>query len=108
MKRFAVFLILSVSLVSCASFQKPKTLGEAKADLDCTEYRDGEEWKQISGKFGTPDLVPLPEPGAGLTKNSRAYSNMVIFFYTEVREVREGERVRFHEVITSIDVCKKK
>jgi hypothetical protein len=108
MKCFAVFLILSVSLVSCASFQKPKTLGEAKADLDCIEYRDGEDWKQISGKFGTPDLVPLPEPGAGLTRNSRAYSNMVIFFYTEVREVREGEIVRFHEVITSIDVCKKK
>lgn len=33
---------------------------------------------------------------------------MTIIFYTDRQEVKEGEKVRFHEVVNKIEVCKEK
>lgn len=108
MRRFVIFSFIAIFLTSCATLQNPKTLGQVKADLDCIEYKEGVVWKQISEKFGTPDIAPLPEPGQDLSRNTRVYKDRVIIFYTERQEVKEGEKIRFHEVVTKVEVCKEK
>jgi hypothetical protein len=108
MKRFTIFLFIAIALTSCATLQNPATLGHVKEDLDCIRYEKGLDWKQISEKFGNPDIVPLPEPGTDLSKNTRIYKDKVIIFYIERQEVKEGEKVRFHEVLTDIELCKEK
>jgi hypothetical protein len=108
MKRSLVFLAIASVLTSCAYFQPPKTLDQAKVDLDCVNYDKGISWAEISEKFGSPDVAPLPEPGVRLTRNARLYKGKTIIFYTEIQEVKEGEKIRFREVVTGIEVCKKK
>lgn len=109
MRRFAIFFIIAITLTSCTILQKPpKTLDQTKAGFDCIEYKEGMDWKQISDKFGTPPITPLPEPGTNLSKNARGYEKMTIFFHTDRQEVKEGEKVRFHEVVNKIEVCKEK
>ncbi len=109
MRRFAIFFVIVITLTSCTILQKPpKTLEQVKAGLDCIEYKEGMDWNQISDKFSTPPITPLPEPGTDLSKNARGYKNMTIIFYTERREVKVGEKVRFHEVVNKIEVCKEK
>lgn len=108
MRRFAIFFIIVITLTSCTTLQKPKTLDQVKAGLDCIEYKEGMDWKQISDKFGTPPITPLPEPGTNLSKNARGYKDMTIIFYTDTQEVKEGEKVRFHEVVNKIEVCNEK
>ncbi|MDP2753225.1 MAG: hypothetical protein Q8P40_02410 [Nitrospirota bacterium] len=107
MKHFVIVLLGVILLTSCATFQE-QTLSQVKANLDCIEYKEGINWGQISGRFGTPDVAPLPEPGMDLSRNTRIYKDKVIIFYTERQEVKEGERVRFHEVISKIELCKEK
>ena len=108
MRRFASFFVIAIVLTSCAALQKPKTLDQAKAGLNCIEYKEGIEWKKIAEKLGPPDIAPLPEAGTDLSKNARVYKNKIIIFYTERQEVKEGEKVRFREVITKLEVCKEK
>lgn len=108
MRHFVVVLLGVILLTSCATFQEPKTLSHIKTNLDCIEYKEGINWGQISGRFGTPDVAPLPEPGTDLSRNTRIYKDKVIIFYTERQEVKEGERVRFHEAISKIELCKEK
>lgn len=108
MRRFAIFFVVAIALTSCAPLQKPKTLGQVKADLDCLRYEKGISWKQISEKLGSSDITPIPEPGTDLSRNTRVYRDTVIIFYIERREVKEGEKVRFQQVVTDIEVCKGK
>ncbi len=109
MRRFAIFFVIVITLTSCIITQKqPKTLDQVKVGLDCVEYKEGMDWNQISDTFGTPPITPLSEPGTDLSKNVRGYEDMKIFFHTERRKVKEGEKVRFHEVVNKIEVCKKK
>ncbi len=108
MKHLAAFLVLAIVLTSCAYFQHPKTLGEVQADLDCLPYGKGMGWKQIFEKFGGPDFAPLPEPGSDLSRNTRAYKDTWMILYIERQEVKEGEKIRFQEVVTGIEICKKK
>ena len=108
MRRLAAFFILAIFLTSCAYLQHSQTLDQAKADLDCLPYERGMGWKQISEKFGKPDLAPLPEAGSGLSKNSRIYKDQVIIFYTERQEMKQGKKIRFQEVVTRIEICKEK
>ena len=108
MKRLAIFFLITIFITSCSYVQHPKTLSQVKADLDCIRYEKGLDWKQISEKFGVPDIAPLPEPGTSLGNNSRIYKNTVTIFYTDLREIKEGEKVRFHEVVTNIEVCREK
>jgi hypothetical protein len=58
--------------------------------------------------MGSPDIAPIPEPGTDLSKNARIYKDETIIFYTEMREVKEEGKVRFQEVVTNIEICKKK
>lgn len=108
MKYFAISLIMTTAFISCKPFEKPKTLDQVKEYLDCTRYEKGISWKQISEKLGPPDIAPLPEPGTDLAKNARIYKDKTIIFYTERQEIREGDKVRFQEVVTDIEACKEK
>lgn len=108
MKFFAAFFAIMIILTSCATFQKPKTLEEVRANLDCIEYKDGIVWKEIVEKFGNPDNAPLPEPGTDLTKNARVYKDHTVIFYASLQEIKEEEKIRFHEVVNKIEVCKEK
>ena len=108
MKRIAIIIVIAIALTSCATLQPPKTLGQVKSNLTCFEYKDGIYWKQISEKIGAPDIAPLPESGTDLSKNARVYKNMTIIFYTERQEVKEDEKVRFHEIVKKIEIGRKK
>jgi len=108
MKRFVMIFLMAIFVTSCAHLQSTKSLEQVKADLDCILWKKDIEYKQISDKFGSPDIAPLPEPGTGLGRNTRVYRNKTIIFYTELQEFKEGEKVRFHEVVTGIEVCKGK
>ena len=108
MKRLAIFFLLVTALTSCANFQPPQTLDRIKADLECIPYQKEMGWKEISAKLGEPDLVPLPEPGTDLSRNARGYSGKVVIFYTGSKEVEEGGKVRFQEIITNLEICRKK
>jgi hypothetical protein len=108
MKLSVIFLAIAVVLTSCTYFQLPNTLDRAKADLECIKCDEGIRWAEISEKFGSPDVTPMPEPGTRLARNARLYKGKTIIFYTELQEVKEGEKIRFREVVTSIEVCKKK
>jgi len=106
--RFAVVSLMVFSLLSCAGLEKPRSLTELKADLKCIEIQNGLKWADVSGEFGTPDILPLPEEGTNLGKNARGYRNEIVIFYTELKEVKEGEKTRFHEVVYKTEVCRKK
>ncbi|NUO09704.1 MAG: hypothetical protein HUU08_13670 [Candidatus Brocadia sp.] len=108
MRYVTVLFVVAIALTSSTTLQKSKTLNQAKAGLDCIEYTEGMDWKQISEKLGAPSITPLPEPGTNLSRNARGYEDMTIIFHTERKEFKEGERVRFHEVVTKIEVCKEK
>lgn len=99
---------MAVFVTSCAHVQSTKPLEQVKADLDCVRWEKDIQYKQISEIFGSPDIAPLPEPGTGLGRNTRVYKNKTIIFYTELRELKEGEKIRFHEVATGVEVCKGK
>ena len=108
MRRFAVFFIISIALSSCITPSSSTTLGQVKSGLICTQYKEGMNWDQVSHVMDSPDIAPAPEPGADLSKNARIYKDKTIIFYTELREVKEDGRVRFQEVVTNIEFCKKK
>jgi hypothetical protein len=107
-KRLAILFLLVIALTSCANLQPPQTLDRIKADLECIPYQKEMGWKEISAKLGDPDLVPLPEPGTDLTKNARGYSGKVVIFYTGIKEVEEESKVRFQEIVTTLEICRKK
>jgi hypothetical protein len=108
MKKIIIPFLIAFFITSCAYSQNLKTLEQLKTNMVCIKYERGIEWKQISEKFGSPDISPLPEPGTGLGRNIRAYKNKIIIFYTELEEFKEGEKIRFHEIITGIEVCREK
>ena len=108
MRRLTILFIIVIALSSCTTLQKPTTLGQVKSALDCTQYKEGMSWNQVSQVMGPPDIAPIPEPGTDLSKNSRIYKDEIIIFYTEMREVKEEGKVRFQEVVTNIEFCKKK
>jgi len=109
MKHFTIFFAIAILLTSCANVTAgSQTLSQVKAELNCIEYTKGIDWKQISERFGTPDKTPLPEPGSDLKENTRLYKDKIIIFHTEIQEVKEGDRVRFYEVVIKIEVCREK
>ena len=108
MKQLTVFLMMIV-LTSCAYIQKPTTLSQVRMNFDCIELKGNNIlWAQVFGKFGYPDIAPLPEPGTDLTKNARIYQDKIVILYTELQEVKVDGQTRFDEVITNIEVCGKK
>jgi hypothetical protein len=108
LRRVTILFIIAFALYSCTTLQKPVTLSHVKSGLDCIQYEEGMSWNQVFHVVGSPDIAPIPEPGTDLTKNARIYKDKTIIFYTEIREVKEDGRVRFQEVVTKIEFCKKK
>ena len=108
MRRVVILFVIIIGISSCTTLQQPKTLGQIKSEVDCIQYKEGMSWNQISQAMGHPDIAPIPEPGPDLSKNTRVYKNKVVIFNIEMKEVKEEGKVRFREVVTGIDVCKKK
>ena len=108
MRRLAILFVIIVGIGSCTTLQQPKTLGQIKSELDCIQYKEGMSWNQVSQVMSPPDITPIPEPGTDLSKNTRIYKDKIIIFYIEMREVKEEGKVRFQEVVTNIEFCKKK
>ena len=108
MRRLAVLFVIIIVLSSCTTLQKPTTLGQIKSALDCIQYKEGMSWNQVSQGMGPPDIAPIPEPGTDLSKNTRIYEGKIIIFQIEMKEVKEEGKVRFQEVVTNIEFCKKK
>ena len=108
MKRLAILFIIVIALSSCTTLQAPTTLSQVKSGLNCIQYKEGMIWNQISQVMGPPDIAPIPEPSTDLSKNTRIYRDKIIIFYIEMREVKEEGKVRFQEVVTNIEFCKKK
>ncbi|HEX9666348.1 MAG TPA: hypothetical protein VGA95_07275 [Thermodesulfobacteriota bacterium] len=106
----AILICASLFLSSCGSLSlaATETLEEAKSGLVCVEYKDNLTWQKVEELLGEPDEFPLPQPDQDLSKNARVYKSKNVIFYTERREIQEGEKVRFQEVITKIEVCGKK
>ncbi len=108
MRRLTILFIIVIVLSSCTTFQKPTTLGQVKSVLNCIQYKEGMSWNQVSQAIGPPDIAPIPDPGPDLGKNTRVYKDKIVIFYIEMKEIKEDGKVRFHEVVTGMDVCKKK
>ena len=108
MKRYVILFIIIIGLSSCTTLQQPKTLGQIKSELDCIQYKEGMSWNQVSQVMSPPDIAPIPEPGTDLSKNTRIYKDKIIIFYIEMREVKEEGKVRFQEVVTNVEFCRKK
>jgi hypothetical protein len=105
--RSAIVLLLAFSLMSCVS-PNSQTLTELKMNLKCIEMQNGLLWADISREFGTADILPLPEAGTNLGKNARGYRDEIVIFYTDLKEVKEGEKTRFNEVVYKTEICRKK
>ena len=108
MKRLAILFIIIIGISSCTTLQQPSTLGQIKSEFDCIQYKEGVSWNQVSQVMGPPDIAPMPEPGTDLSRNTRIHKDKIIIFYIEMREIKEEGKVRFQEVVTNIEFCKKK
>ena len=105
---FVVCFVFCISLSSCSIIQKIDTIEEVKAGLYCIEYQEGMEWNAIFRGLGEPDIHPMPQPGNDLSVNSRGYRGKTLLFLTKRREVKEGDKVRFREIVTKVEFCRKK
>ena len=108
MRYLALILIASNGLLSCATWQEPKTLEQVKVNLICVEYTSGIAWEQIREHLGAADVAPLPEPGTNLQSNTRAYKKKWVIFSVENAEVQEDSKTRFREIANKIEVCTEK
>jgi hypothetical protein len=104
MKRWLALFVLLTLVTSCSG---RTVLSGVKGESPCVEYQAGMSWDQISARFGTPDIVPQPEPGTDLSMNARGYNALTVIFYTKRQQVNEDGKIRFKEVIYKIDICKK-
>ena len=107
-KRFtllSIVLVLALSSFSCAL--PSKTIKEIREPLNCVEYKEGMRWEAIQENFGTPDFAPIPS-GEKLSENTRVYKGKTIIFYTELKKTRVGEKIRYEEVITKLEICSEK
>ena len=109
MKRWAILFIAGGwALTSCAFTPPPKTLAGVKEGLNCIPYEKGMDWKQIAETLKDPDVFPLPDPAAGLSRNARIFTQPVVILYLENMEFKDGEKIRFREVVNSLELCAKK
>jgi hypothetical protein len=109
MKRWIIIFIASAwGLTSCAAISQPKTLTEIKEGLTCLPYERGMDWKPIDETLKAPDLFPLPDPGTGISRNARIFTHPVVILYLENVEFKDGEKIRFREVVNSLELCTQK
>ncbi len=99
---------LAVFLAGCAHCASDMRVGEIKAGLSCITFSGDLNWKQVADALGEPDCFPRPEPDSGLTANTRVYERALVLFSTDLKEVQEGDKTRFVEVVTGVEVCRPK
>lgn len=108
MKRVVLLSVIAFILCSCQAQEKAKTVEDVKKDLICVEYKPGMEWSEISGAFGEPDIAPNPGPSPESGANARVYKSMIVIFHTERKPVKVGDKTRFVEVVTHVELGRKK
>jgi hypothetical protein len=107
MRRWTIVLI-AVLLSSCAPAQGGKRVGEIKSGMVCLEFKEGMNWDRVSQDLGRPDLTPPPEPGSELKDYTRIYQDFTLIFYTRRQPEKQGDKLRFEEVVYKLEVCKKR
>jgi hypothetical protein len=66
------------------------------------------KWEVVQEIFGIPDFAPKPLAGEKLSENARVYKGKTIIFYTELRKISVGEKIRYEEVVTKLEICSEK
>ena len=100
-------IVLLVLIPSCASLTPQRTLGDVKSQLDCVAYSNEMPWEQVKASLGRVDEAPIPGPGTLFT-NARVYTDKVLIFHVDTKEIPEAGRSKFVEVVTMIELCKEK
>ena len=110
MKTLAASMIIAVLACSCASiFPKEKSLSSVKAGLVCVPYEKGMRLDTVYSELGKdPDTIAQSETGGYPNKYAVAYQKMTVILNVERQEVREGWTVRFPEIVTGLELCRKK
>jgi len=104
---YLMVVILAFGLSACALSTKTRTLEEIRSNLNCITCEEGTKWKSIQEEFGDPDYAPRPTEGK-LSQNTRIYRDRFIIFYTELKRIKVGGKIRFEEVVTKLEICEEK
>jgi hypothetical protein len=105
---FFIIAVMALLLSGCVHCTSDMRVGEIKAGLSCVTYRGDLGWKQVAEMLGEPDCFPRPEPGSQLTANTRVYQRALVLFSTGLKEVQEGDKTRFVEAVTGLEVCRQR
>lgn len=107
--RLPLLLTCALPLVAAScSLATPRTLEEYRQGWSCIEYKDHLPWLAVESALGRPDVYPLPSPRGDLSQNTRLYEERIVVAYVERQEVQEGDRRRFAEFVTKLEVCRPK
>ena len=106
----AASMIIAVLTCSCASLSpETKSISKVKAGLVCVPYEKGMRWDVVYGELGgDPDIVVQSQPARDSSKYAMGYQKMTVILNVEKQEVREGKTVRFPEIVTGLEFCRKK
>ena len=110
MKRLAaVFVITAMLTCSCASLlTETRSLSKVKADLVCVPYEKGMRWDTVYGELSQdPDIISPLEQGID-SKYARGYKKITVILNVEKQQVQEGNKFRYPEIVTGLEVCRKK
>jgi len=108
MKRFYLLILILPFIITCASSSNSQTLSQAKENLSCMEYIGDIPWEKVKQALGEASIPVLPEPGTDLFQNARGYTNLKVFFHTTRKNLEEAGRIRPHEVVYKVEICKEK
>ena len=106
----AVPVIIALLACSCASLiPKEKSLSNIKADLVCVPYEKGMRWDTVYGELGQdPDIIAQSESGGDPNKYVRGYKKMTVILNVEQGQLQEGKKFRYPEIVTGLELCRKK
>ena len=106
----AASMIIAVFTCSCASLSpEGKNISKVKAGLVCVPYEKGMRWDTVYGELGRdPDIIAQAGPNSDSSKYAMGYQKMTVILNVEKQEIREGRTVRFPEVVTGLELCRKK
>jgi hypothetical protein len=106
----ALYMVIAVLACSCASASPERAnLSKVKAGLVCVPYEKGMRWDTVYGELGQdPDIIAQAEPDGNVNKYPMGYRKMTVILNVEKQEIREGKTVRFPEIVTGLEMCRKK